>query len=116
MSDEELDVIITERFKAYEAGTHLPDEFKKRFVGSVRHKRMLWRAGALCLACVAAAVCIALSCAMRSDTVRSDASPALMANTAVPTNETSEVSCLMLLSFLRECFSRSKSSRRKEEE
>jgi hypothetical protein len=116
MSDEELDVIITERFKAYETGTHLPDEFKKRFVGSVRRKRMLWRAGALCLACVAAAVCIALSCAMRSDTVRSDASSALMANTAVPTNETSEVSCLMFLSFLRECFSRSKSSRRKEEE
>ena len=116
MSDEELDVIITERFKAYEAGTHLPDEFKKRFVGSVRRKRILWRAGALCLACVAAAICIVLSCAMRSDTVRSDAQPALMANTAVPTNETSEVSCLMFLSFLRECFSRSKSSRRKEEE
>ena len=115
MSDEELDVIITERFKAYEAGIHLPDEFKKRFVGSVRRKRILWRAGVLCLACVAAAVCIALSCAMRNDTVRSDAHPALMANTAVPTNETSEVSCLMLLSFLRECFSRSKSSRRKEE-
>ena len=116
MSDEEMDVIISERFKAYEAGTHLSDEFKKRFVGSVRCKRMLWRAGALCLACVAAAVCIALSCAMRSDTIRSDAHPALMANTAVPTNETSEVSCLMLLSFLRECFSRSRSSRRKEEE
>ena len=116
MSDEELDVIITERFKAYEAGTHLPDEFKKRFVGSMRRKRMLWRAGALCLACVAAAICSALSLAMRSDTVRSDAQPALMANTAVPTNETSEVSCLMLLSFLRECFSRSRSSRRKEEE
>ena len=116
MSDEELDVIISARFKAYEAGTHLPDEFKKRFVGSVRRKRMLWRAGALWLACVAAAVCIALSCAMRSNTVHSDAHPALMANAAVPTNETSEVSCLMLLSFLRECFSRSKSSRRKEEE
>ena len=114
MSDEELDVMIAERFKAYEAGIHLPDEFKKRFVGSVRRKRILWRAGALCLACVVAAVCIALSCAMRNDTVRSDAHPALMANTAVPTNETSEVSCLMLLSFLRECFRRSKSSRRKE--
>ena len=29
MSDEELDLIITKRFKAYEAGTHLPDDFKK---------------------------------------------------------------------------------------
>ena len=116
MSDEELDVIITERFKAYEAGIHLPDEFKKRFVGSVRHKRILWRAGVLCLACVAAAVCIALSCAMHSDAVCSDARPALITDTAVPTNQTSEVSCLMFLSFLRECFSRSRSVRRKEEE
>ena len=115
MSDEELDMLIAERFRAYEAGIHLSDEFKKRFVGSVRHKRMLWRAGVLCLACVAAAVCIALSCATRSDAGRCDSRPALMAASPT-TNETAEVSYLMLLGYLRECFTRSKSPRRKEEE
>ena len=33
MSDEELDAVIAERLKAYEAGIRLPDEFKRRFVG-----------------------------------------------------------------------------------
>ena len=116
MSDEELDVIISERFKAYEAGIHLPDEFKKRFVGSVRRKRRSWRAGVLCLVCVAVAICIALSCAMRSDAKGGDTSPTLIAQSADPTNETAEVSYLMLLGYLRECFTRSKSPRRKEEE
>jgi len=116
MNDEELDAVMAERFKAYEAGIHLPDEFKRRFVGSVQCKRRLCRAGALCLLCVTVAVCIALSCAMRSNTERGDASPTLIANTAVTTNATSNVSCLMLLGYLRECFNRSRPSRRKEEE
>ena len=116
MSDEELNMIIAERFKAYEAGIRLPHEFKRRFVGSVRRKRRLWRAGALCIVCVAATICIALSCAMRSDAERGNAGSALIAQTAVPTNGTAEVSYLMLLGYLRECFTRSKSPRRKEEE
>ena len=116
MSDEELDMMIADRFKAYEAGIRLPDELKRRFVGSVRRKRRLWRAGALCLVCVAAAICIALSCAMRSDAKRGDAGPTLIAKTSVPTNNTAEVSYLMLLGYLRECFTRSKSPRRKEDE
>ena len=44
-----------------------------------------------------------------------DVKPALMA-TSVPTNETDKVSYLILLSYLRECFIRSRSARRKEEE
>ena len=116
MSDEELDMIIAEHFKAYEAGIRLPDEFKRRFVGSVRRKRRLWRAGALCLVCVATAICISLSCAMRSNAKGGNASPTLIAQSADPTNETAEVSYLMLLGYLRECFTRSKSPRRKEEE
>lgn len=115
MSDEELDAVIAERLKAYEAGIRLPDEFKRRFVGSVRRKRRLRRAGTLCFVCIAAAICIALSCATRSDAGRCDSRPALMAASPT-TNETAEVSYLMLLGYLRECFTRSKSPRRKEEE
>ena len=47
MSDDELDAAIAERFKAYEAGIRLPDEFKGRFIGSVRRKRTLRRLGLL---------------------------------------------------------------------
>ena len=116
MSNEELDMIIAERFKAYEAEIRLPDEFKRRFVGSVRRKRRLWRAGTLCLVCVAAAICIALSGAMGSYAKGGDASPTLIAKSADSTNETAEVSYLILLGYLRECFTRSKSPRRKDEE
>ena len=115
MSDDELDRLIAGRLKAYEAGIRLPDDFKRRFVGSVRRKRILWRAGALCFVCIAAAICIAFSCAMRSDAERGDSRPALMAASST-TNETAEVSYLLLLGYLRECFTRSKSPRRKEEE
>ena len=44
-----------------------------------------------------------------------DVKPALMVNTT-STNDTVEVSCWMLLGYLRECFTRSRSVRRKEEE
>jgi len=116
MRDEELDVIIAERFKAYEAGMHLPDEFKRRFVGSVRRKRTLWRAWMFGLLCITAAVCTLIVQFGKCDPVRNEVCPTLRANTAVPTNETSKVSCWMLLGYLRECFSRSRLSRRKEEE
>ena len=33
MSDEELDAAIAERFKVYEAGTHLPDAWADRHNG-----------------------------------------------------------------------------------
>ena len=115
MNDEEFDEALAERFKAYESRVRLPDEFKRRFVGSVRRKRILRRAGTLCFVCIAAAICIALSCATRSDAGRCDSRLALMAASPT-TNETAEVSYLMLLGYLRECFTRSKSPRRKEEE
>jgi hypothetical protein len=113
MSDEELDAAIAERFKAYEAGMHLPDEFKGRFVSSMRRKRtvrriwMLGLIGIMVIACVVILNCPAVA--------SSDVKPTLMATTA-PTNETDKVSYLILLSYLRECFIRSKSARRKEEE
>ena len=44
-----------------------------------------------------------------------DMKPMLMAQNA-PKNDTVEVSCWMLLGYLRECFTRSRSARRKEEE
>ena len=115
MSDEELDAAIAERFKAYEAGMHLPDEFKGRFVSSMRRKRTLrrlWMLGLIGAMALASVVIVNLT---KPAVVSSNVKPALMA-TSVPTNETDKVSYLMLLSYLRECFTRSKSARRKEEE
>ena len=115
MSDDELDAAIAERFKAYEVGTHLPDEFKGRFIGSVRRKRTLRRLGLLGLIGAMAAVCVMIVGFAKRDIAYGDVRPALVARTA-PTNETVQVSYLMLLGYLRECFSHSRSARRKEEE
>ena len=115
MNDEELDAAIAERFKAYEAGTHLPDEFKGRFVSSMRRKRTVRRIWMLGLIGIMAIACGVIVIVTKPAVASSDVKPALMATTD-PTNETVTVSYLMLLGYLRECFTRSKSARRKEEE
>ena len=115
MSDEELDAAIAERFKAYEAGMHLPDGFKGRFVSSVRRKRTLRRLWMLGLISITAIACVVIVNFTKPAVASRDVKPALMANTT-STNDTGEVSCWMLLGYLRECFTRSRSVRRKEEE
>ena len=67
MSDDELDAAIAERFKAYEAGIRLPDEFKGRFIGSVRRKRTLRRLGMLGLIGAMAAVCVTIASFAKRD-------------------------------------------------
>ena len=115
MNDEELDAAIAERFKAYEAGTHLPDEFKGRFVSSMRRKRTVRRIWMLGLIGITAIACVVIVNFTKPAVVSGGVKPALMA-TSVPANETDKVSYLILLSYLRECFIRSKSAHRKEEE
>lgn len=115
MNDEELDAAIAERFKAYEAGIRLPGEFKDRFVGSVRRRRVWRRVWMLGLFCAMAAACGAVARFGGSGAVRDEAIPAVAAASSA-TNETAEVSCLMLVGYLHEWFGRSKSPHRKEEE
>ena len=115
MNDEELDAAIAERFRAYEAGVRLPCGFKCRFVGSVRRKRTMKRMGMLGMIGALAAVCVAIAGLARKDSGCDDAQPALTAR-AVPTNENTRVSCLMLLGYLHECLVRPRPARRKEEE
>ena len=115
MNDEELDAAIAERFKAYEAGIRLPDAFKGRFVSSVRRKRTLrrlWMLGLIGAMALASVVIVNLT---KPAVASSDVKPTLIATNA-PTNETDKVSYVILLSYLRECFIRSRSARRKEEE
>ena len=116
MSDEELDMVMSERFKAYEAGIHLPDEFKKRFIGSVRRKRTVRRAWAFGLLCFMAVACAVIVYFGKGNTICNGTRSELIANTTVPTNEMTEVSYLILLGYLREWFNRPKSSRHKEED
>ena len=115
MSDEELDTAIAERFKAYEAGIRLPDGFKGRFVSSIRRNRTVRRIWMLGLIGIMSLMCIAVMNFAKPAVASRDMKPALMAATA-PTNESGKVSYLMLLGYLRECFSRSRSARRKDEE
>ncbi len=115
MSDEEFDEALAERFRAYESRVRLSDEFKSRFVGTMRRKRAVrqfWTVGLICATAVASAVIVNLG---RDNNVGKETRPALIASSS-STNQTSEVSCWILLGYLRECFSRSRSSRRKEEE
>lgn len=115
MSDDELDMTIAERFRAYEAGVHLPEEFRGRLVGSVRRRRRLRRAWMLGLFLALAATCVAIAHFGKGDAVRDNTGPSMMA-ASTPTNETAEASFLMLLGYLRECLGRSKPSRQKDEE
>ena len=115
MNDEELDAAIAGRFKAYEANVRLTGEFKRRFVSSVRRKRALRRLWMLGLIGAMSAVCATIAGLARRGVERGDARPALIART-VPTNETAQVSYLMLLGYLHECIARPRPARRKEEE
>lgn len=115
MIDEELDAAIAERFKAYEAGIRLPDGFKGRFVSSMRRKRTVRRIWMLGLIGITAIACVVIVNFTKPAVASRDVKPALMVNTT-STNDTVEVSCWMLLGYLRECFTRSRSVRRKEEE
>ena len=115
MSDEELDAAIAERFKAYEAGIRLPDGFKGRFVSSMRRKRTvrrIWMPGSIGITATACVVTVHFT---KTAVASREVKPALMVN-STSTNDTVEVSCWMLLGYLRECFTRSRSARRKEEE
>ena len=115
MSDEELDTAIAERFKGYEAGIRLPDGFKGRFVSSIRRNRTVRRIWMFSLIGITAIACVVIVNFTKPAVASRDMKPALMAATA-PTNESVRVSYLILLGYLRECFSRSRSARRKDEE
>ncbi len=115
MSDDELDAAIAERFKVYAEGIRLPGEFKGRFVGSVRRKRALRFGWSLGLICAAVAVCATGMSLSRPVGTDGDARPSLTASSA-GAGKATRVSYWMLLGYLRECFSRCRSPRRKEEE
>lgn len=115
MNDEELDSAIAERFKVYEKGIRLPAGFKGRFIVSVRRKRILRRVWTLGSICAAAAVCAMLMSPGKTGSASYDGRPSLTAR-ASGSDETARFSYLALLGYMHECFSRSRSSRRKEEE
>lgn len=115
MSDEELETALAERFNDYAAGMRLPEAAKSRFVGVVRRRRAVRRMWTVGLIGVLVVACIGLAAIGRRTAVRGAAPVALVAGGGA-TNDTAEVSYWMLLGSLRECFGRSRSSRRKEEE
>ncbi len=115
MSDEELDAALAERFKEYEAGIHLSDEFKERFAGSLRRKRALrriWALGLLCSTVLAGAAIVNFT----KPAVAHGGNEYALTARDDSTDEASSVSCWMLLGYLRECLGRSRPARRKEDE
>ena len=115
MSEAELDAAIAERFKVYEEEVRLPGEFQGRFIVFVRRKRMFRRIWTLGLICLTAAACVAVASVARP-VVTNDNERTLLTAGAADTNEAPQVSYWVLLGYLRECISRCRSSRRKEDE
>ena len=115
MSEEELDAAIAERFKTYEEGVRLPCGFKGRFIVSVRRKRTLRCILTLGLICMTAAASVTVANLARPVDTNNSVRYSLTAKSS-DSKKTTQVSYWVLLGYLRECFSRCRPSRRKEEE
>ena len=113
MTNIEFDAKISAEMHEIVADRRLPDDFSDRLVCSVKRARMAWRLKTVI--CIAAILAIGIvimgfsrgakpSCAIE---------PALIA--AETPSGTTEVSSWFLLGYLRECFKRNKTNKKKEE-
>ena len=95
---------------------HLPDDFAERLVRLVRRRRRARRLRAVALVAAVAVLGAGLSCCCLCH--REETSPTETRLVAAPTSHTNEtqISGLMLLSLFRECFRRTRTNKKKEEE
>ena len=115
MENYDWDQMLSERLRVYEAHTHLPDGFKDRFVRSIRRRRMLRRLRALGLAGITVVAIVAIV-GLGGSKPKCDNTQKTFIAASQHTNETTKISGWMLLGYLRECFRRNRTARRKEEE
>ena len=115
MNDDELDAMLSARFRAYAEQTHLPNGVKERLIRSVRHARTWRRVKMLVLAGMLVVAGVALLGLGAGEEKPGDTQLALVPATP-RTNDTIKATYWILLSYLQECFKRNKGAKRKEEE
>ena len=114
MTETEFEELVASGMRKIVADRQLPDGFSVRLAQSAKSVRTAWRARTvICIAAVAAVV-ISVIGFSRGTKPAETSEPMLMA--ADTSSEAPGVSGWFLLGYLRECFKRSRSSKRKEEE
>lgn len=114
MTDNEFDAMISAEMRGMVADRRLPDDFSDRLVRSVKRSRMAWRLRAVVCIVAIVAMGVAIMGFSREARPVGAVEPALIAADA-PTG-TTEVSSWFLLGYLRECFKRNRTNKKKEEE
>lgn len=113
MTDNEFDAMISAEMREMVADRRLPDDFSDRLVQSVSRARIAWRLKAVVCIVAVVAMGVAIMGFSRGAKPVGAAEPALIAADA--TTETTEVSSWFLLGYLRECFKRNRTNKKKEE-
>ena len=114
MNEKEVELLLSSKMKSCVAGKRLPDDFAERMVTQMRRSRrtaLRIRVAAASLTVIA--VCLALMGFMAETSDDRSGETAFVAARESKAKE--KVSGWMLLGFLRECFKRSRTNRRKEE-
>lgn len=114
MTETEFDEMMSSEMRKIVAGRNLPDGFSVRLAQSAKSGRIAWRIRTVI--CITAVTALGVSIiGFSRGTNRTETSePMIVAADA--TSKTTEVSGWFLLGYLRECFKRNRSNRRKEEE
>lgn len=114
MVDDCVDAVLARRIKECAAGRRLSPDFSDRLVAALRRRRRARRLKVTALIVVLVLVCGLFGLLSVERPTNRSAETALVA-TDTPPKET-QSSGWMLLGFFRECFRRSKVSKKKEDE
>lgn len=115
MTEEDFDLQLTRRIGAYARTKRLPEDFARRFVGTLRRRRRVRRAKlAVVVACLALVFLFVLGMTDRPSAAGAS-EPALVAATT-PDGPTEQVSGFLFLGFIRDFIRRPRSARKKEDE
>jgi len=113
MSEDEFDRMLAEKIKASMTGKCLSDSFKERLVRSVRRRRT-FRIKLLAGIGILAVLCLVLAGVARTLPPERHGEACLVATNRAP--DDSKLTGWMLISCIRECFKRTRNSRKEEED
>ena len=114
MTETEFDEMISSEMRKIVAGRNLPDGFSRRLAQSAKSSRIAWRIRTFICITAVTALGISIIGVSRGTKQAETSEPMIMA--ADSTSGSPEASGWFLLGYLRECFKRNRSNRRKEEE
>lgn len=114
MNMEELDGLLVDKLKSCVSGKRLPDGFSERMISEIRRSRRALRIRVVSASVIVIVLCSVVMGLLAESPGRGPKETALVAAREGGTKE--KVSgWMMLLGVFRECFKRSRTSKRKEE-